>query len=146
MPLLADIVYFCIDLSALKKVLAFILSILYLTTSVGATVHFHYCMDKLVHWSLVANEEKICGNCGMHKEDSKGCCKDDHKQIKIQGEQKVASSFISEFNSPVILSLMSIPCYSFSASASLAVTLPVSNAPPDKAPIPVYLHNCVFRI
>jgi hypothetical protein len=103
-------------------------------------------MDKLVRWSLVANEENICGNCGMHKEESKGCCKDDHKQIKIQGEQKVASSFISEFNAPVILPLVPIAYYSLSVSASLAVTFPVSNAPPDKAPIPVYLHNCVFRI
>jgi hypothetical protein len=109
-------------------------------------VHFHYCMDKLVRWSLIANEENICGNCGMHKEESQGCCKDDHKQIKIEGEQKVANSFISDFNSPVALPLVPIAYYGFSVSAPLAVTFPVSHAPPHKAPIPVYLHNCVFRI
>ena len=130
----------------MKKIFVFILSILYLSTSVGATVHFHYCMDKLVKWGLAADEASICGKCGMHKDESKGCCKDDHKQIKLQGEQKVANFFVSEFNCPVEVPLEPVAHYLVAYSSSLATNYPVSHAPPDKAVIPIYLHNCLFRI
>lgn len=76
----------------LKKLFVTILSIIYLTASAGATVHSHYCMDKLVSWGLDAKSEKLCKNCGMDKSASAGCCQDSKKQVKLQGDQKAVES------------------------------------------------------
>ena len=103
-------------------------------------------MDTLVNWGLTANEEDICGNCGMHKDESTGCCKDEHKQIKLEGEQKVPKIFSSVFNFPIDLPLLPGAHYTIASHSSVAIAFPVSHAPPDKAPIPIYLYNCLFRI
>ena len=102
-------------------------------------------MDELVSWSLVSGGESICSNCGMHKEDSKGCCKDEQKQVKLDEEQKITNVFTSAFSCPIEISVLPVDHYTF-VTSSVAITCPVSHAPPDKAPIPVYLSNCVFRI
>ena len=96
-------------------------------------------------WSLVSNEESTCTNCGMHKEESKGCCKDEQKQVKLDEVQKITNTFFSEFNCPIEIPVPAIDHYTF-AYSSVAVTYPVSHAPPDKSLIPVYLTICVFRI
>ena len=62
----------------MKKVTASILVILYLSLSVGITLHQHYCMGELVGTSLFDLRNEECGKCGMkkHTEASKDCCKD----------------------------------------------------------------------
>lgn len=90
----------------LKKFVTILLLIVYSTTSIGATVHLHFCMDKFVGWNLTHNENEKCGKCGM-KEDAtkKGCCKDEHKQLKIDSDQKSSSvaSFMEVFQVPILL-------------------------------------------
>ena len=85
----------------MKKFFAAILAILYFATTTGATVHLHYCMDKLVEQSLWHSEKDQCSKCGMDKSlEKKGCCKDEYKQVKVgnahyspdvafQGESKI---------------------------------------------------------
>jgi hypothetical protein len=79
----------------MKKLLSAMLALLYLGTSVGATVELHYCMGRLVEWSLWHKDNSICSNCGMEKkhELTKGCCKDEYKQIKIDKDQKLSRNF-----------------------------------------------------
>src|SRR5688572_30125687 len=79
----------------MKKLVVTILAFLYLSASVGATVHLHYCMDKLVNVGLWHKEEKQCGKCGMEKSDenNKGCCKDEHKQVKLENDHKGTSAY-----------------------------------------------------
>lgn len=73
----------------MKKVVAFILSFVYLVTSNGATINFHYCMGKLIgaDVSAAAFENSTCSNCGMVKENKKGCCNDKHEVIKLSSDQ-----------------------------------------------------------
>ena len=130
----------------LKKFIVLILSFLYLTASVGATVHLHFCMDKLIGWSLGSEERSACSKCGMHKDKSKGCCKDEHKQVKLQGEQKVTNFITTLLLSPVEVPIAQIEAYKLAAYSSVAITYPVSHAPPQRAFIPVYLSNRTFRI
>ncbi len=61
-------------------------------TTVGATVHVHYCMDKIIGWDLSQTESSTCGKCGM-KENStkKGCCKDELKQLKIDNDYQTST-------------------------------------------------------
>ena len=62
----------------MKKTCSFILALVYLSFTVGATIHQHYCMSELVGTSLFDLKNKECGKCGMkkHTEESKNCCKD----------------------------------------------------------------------
>ncbi len=46
----------------MKKVLTTILAFVYLSTSMGATIHLHYCMGKLASWSLIDHESKNCNS------------------------------------------------------------------------------------
>lgn len=88
----------------MKKFALFILAILYISTSTGATLNMHYCMGKLADWDFGHNTSKNCGSCGMEKgnENDNGCCKDEQKLIKNETDQKFTESsfFLFRFLSP----------------------------------------------
>ena len=128
----------------MKKILVSILAVFYLTSSVGATVHLHYCMDKLINWSLLNSDGDKCHKCGMKKDG--GCCKDENKFVKNNVDQRIAESAvqliqITSVATPVGLIYPSD--YSFSA---LIQEYPVSNPPPQSNGIGIYILNSVFRI
>lgn len=130
----------------MKKSAVLILSLVYLLTTTGATVHFHYCMGKLSDWGLVHKESKKCDNCGMAKKDGKGCCKDEHKFIKNSSDQQstenifqVTHFFAAEL--PSFYLAEQVPVYS-----SLTVEYPVTNAPLGSSQPPVYLFKRTFLI
>jgi hypothetical protein len=56
----------------MKKALATILAVIYLSTSIGATVHFHYCMGKLASWGLTDQHSSAVKlyTCPIHSEIS----------------------------------------------------------------------------
>ena len=62
----------------MKKCLAFILTFIYISFSVGATLNVHYCMGEMVGASLFTLRDQECGKCGMekHTNESKNCCRD----------------------------------------------------------------------
>ena len=63
-------------------------------------------------WNLSNSENKKCGKCGMKEDASKkGCCKDEHKQLKIDADQQksTVASFVDFIYPPIILS----PNYSY---------------------------------
>ncbi|WP_449619043.1 HYC_CC_PP family protein [Sediminibacterium soli] len=132
----------------MRKLIILILSIVYLNTTVGATIHMHYCMDKLVDWRPWHTTSKKCSECGMEKthENKKGCCKDEHKQVKLQIDHKAAENFQLQQ-----LSLLAVApaCFVLPAAApvpSVTEQYPISHAPPRCAKTSVYIRNCVFLI
>jgi len=103
-------------------------------------------MDKIAGWSLSNSEKDKCSNCGMENSKTKGCCKDEHKQIKISDDQQYdqgVAFLFQQFLSPIVLSHYSN--YNFS-QPSVAILLPKNNAPPPKQGIPIYILIRVFRI
>ncbi|MBN9385977.1 MAG: hypothetical protein J0H74_34795 [Chitinophagaceae bacterium] len=139
----------------MKKVLATILAIIYLSTSMGATIHLHYCMGKLVAWGLQDHNSKDCTFCGMSKKQADGncmvgaksCCHDEHKQIKSDKDQKPEQSSLELLKiAPVVADLPAVVWMDPFIDAP-ALQLPVANAPPFTGKnIPVFLRNCNFRI
>lgn len=128
----------------MKKVIVFILAAFYLCSSTGATVHLHYCMGKVVSWSLEDKSGDECGKCGMEKDG--GCCKDESKFVKNNLDQKTTESAIqllqiTTFAAPIDF-VNEQGFYSF----SLIESYPISHAPPLKTGVDILLHNCVFRI
>lgn len=133
---------------AMKKFLVAILALLYLTTSTGATVHMHYCMGKLVDWGFAHSKNDSCENCGMSKknEKNKGCCKDEHKQVKLEQDQKITQATVEvmQLGVAVIPQLFyqpDTPCFT-----SITEENPVSNAPPRSSSVAVYILNRTFLI
>jgi len=94
------------------------------------------------------NRSKTCGNCGMEKSEEKdnGCCKDEHKFVKNDNDQKTAEALVITFASQVIdlpieyFSVLDIPV------SSVTEKHPVSHAPPRSNGVAVYIRNCSFLI
>jgi len=126
----------------MKKVLAFILAIVYLSSTVGATVHLHYCMDKLINWTL-NNEGSKCKNCGMEKDG--GCCKDVNKFVKTSIDQSTTGA-IQLLQAPVIDTHIPFSNVDENYSFYLPNEYPTSHAPPIKTGSDILVRNCVFRI
>ena len=126
----------------MKKLLVSILAVFYLASSVGAVVHLHYCMDKLINWSLLKTDGDKCVECGMKKDG--GCCKDEHKFVKNNVDQKT-----TEFSIQLTQELTVAPPRSdFNLSEfyiSILHEYSISHAPPISGS-EIYILNCVFRI
>ncbi|OLY94539.1 hypothetical protein BUE76_23700 [Cnuella takakiae] len=130
----------------MKRLAILILSLLYLTASTGATIHLHYCMDELVSWGIDKDVSDSCSNCGMAKEDTKGCCKDEHKQVKVDADQKATEASLSYLLSFSEVVTPLFPDYQPTLYVGTSYRLPFSNAPPDREKEPLYLQYRVFRI
>lgn len=128
----------------MKKFIVAILAFSYLVTSIGATIHLHYCMDKLVTWSLSdSTEGDKCENCGMKKEDN--CCKDEKKVVKNITDQKTSETFI--LNLAVFIAVIpSFASYELDFYSSTTSGNNTPHAPPIESNQEIYLRNCVFLI
>jgi hypothetical protein len=138
----------------MKKVFATILAVIYLSTSMGATVHLHYCMGKLISWGLINHENNNCTTCGMPKNSkvehcmaaTKGCCKDEHKHVKVDKDQKATESAYKFFSPSFEIIADHFTILPDSYVASYIAGYPTTNAPPDSEKVPVFLRNRNFRI
>lgn len=132
----------------MKKFIVTVLAFFYLGLSSGMTVHFHYCMDKLVDLGFSAPQKAKCSFCGMLKKDSakKSCCKDDYKQAKVDHSQKPVQVDYDIQQLAVIVLRMGIwESRTFSLPLETG-KVALSNAPPERQLIPVFIRNCTYRI
>ena len=127
----------------MKKFIISIVAVLYITISSGIVFNVHYCLGKIssVKIDLLANN--LCG-CGSKKE-SKGCCKTEHKFIKIEDNHQ--ASFIDVvFQSPV----QKIPSiYNFINTPLIQkneVNTFNTHSPPLLSKRYSYIRNCIFLI
>ena len=127
----------------MKKIIAGILSVIYLTVTSGFAINIHYCMGHVSSINYTYSDSKKCGHCGM--ENKKGCCHSEFKVIKLTDDQQLAkaniciSPFPAEINSGVTNLLQ---C---NQGAERIATIDY-HSPPDKRLSDVYLHDRVFRI
>ncbi len=132
----------------MKKFITFIVAVLFLSTSSGASIRMHYCMGKLADWGFMYRDSKTCENCGMEESDTKdnGCCKDENKFVKNISEQKITESVSINFT----LTILDLPLSLFSLSdifyISSSEEYPISHAPPRNCKTPVYLLNRTILI
>lgn len=132
----------------MKQFAITILAFLYIGTTAGANIHLHYCMGKLADWGLGHNKSKTCGECGMEKSEEKdnGCCKDEHKFLKNDSDQKIAEGGFQMMQlASVILpvTFFEIPGNNIS---SVTEENPISHAPPRSTGVAVYILNRSFLI
>ena len=128
--------------TTMKKFIVTILALVYLISSAGVTLHLHYCMDKLINWSLSERPGNLCETCGMDEDGN--CCKDEHHFIKNNTDQKTAQIDISLFQITAIATpaplIITSELY-FSQKAKHRT----SHIPPNSV-LDILILNCVFRI
>ncbi|MBK8787031.1 MAG: hypothetical protein IPN43_11205 [Chitinophagaceae bacterium] len=129
----------------MKKFLVTILAFLYISSTIGATLHMHYCMGKLADSGLMGNSATLCSNCGM-QETGNGCCRHEQKFVKNDTDQKTTESGFQ------FIQLISFAPHPFFEEALYnnfpAITLvsPINHPPSRNCGIAFYIRNCVFRI
>jgi hypothetical protein len=133
-------------LRRMKKVFVFILSLLYITSSIGVTLTSHYCMNSTVPGSG-SSKSNMSGMCGHEKTTKKpaGCCKYENKFIKNIDEQKITES-TNQVIPSVTIALLAFNEISAHRLFSLTGTYLVNHAPPPKSNTALYIRNRVFRI
>ena len=129
-----------------KKTASMLLLFIYSLATVGATVHMHYCMDKYVGWSLYQSKNEKCGKCGMQKDASKGCCKDEHKyiQFKKEHQQPPGSFIIPDFNQDAILNHPVTSRCNF--GSCLNESCPIIHGPPLTNKLRSHILHCTYLI
>ena len=131
-----------------------ILAIVYLSTSMGATVHFHYCMGRLVAWGLADHTGKTCDFCGMQKMDARGdsnvgvngCCHEESRQIRNDKDQKAGGEFFQLAKMMLLSAPMPKTGWVDPVVSSPVLSRPFSHGPPLAGSTPVFLRCCTFRI
>lgn len=130
----------------MKNLVAIFFLVIYSLTTVGTTMHAHYCMGEFMGSSLYHSKSEKCNKCGMTKAKSKGCCKDEHKFISLKREhnQTKASVEIPNFfaEAPVPVSIF----YDIIPVSYNAETVAIIHSPPLIHKERLYLLNCVFLI
>ncbi|MFY0255545.1 HYC_CC_PP family protein [Chitinophaga sp. 30R24] len=132
----------------MKKFLTLILAVLYMGPSTGATFHMHYCMGKLVGMELWHVDNNKCSKCGTeaHKICAKKCCKDEHKTVKLEKDQKATEDAVHQMQLIAVatpVSYIGLPQVHF---VSVVEAYPICNAPPRSDKVHLHILNCTFRI
>ena len=129
----------------MKKLVATISVLTYFVMTCGVIVNLHYCMGRVQSMEFYGSTKNFCNKCVMPLEDSKGCCKEEVKILKLQDDQNKAQISFSIKN---IVTAVTIPSefiiasvYNENRSSDHNV-----NPPPLLAKQDTYLQNCVFRI
>ncbi|MCW3117311.1 MAG: hypothetical protein JWM28_1393 [Chitinophagaceae bacterium] len=131
----------------MKKVSVVILAILYFAISSGIIVNLHYCMNRFASadFSLVSGKFQ-CGECGMQKTKSHGCCHDEIKLVKLQDDQNKSSQVATgiAFLQAVAMTPSEFIVTSFYNADE--INHHKEHSPPLLSRRDTYLQNCVFRI
>jgi hypothetical protein len=132
----------------MKKLLTVILAIVYMSTSIGATFHMHYCMGELADWGWGHNTSKTCNSCGMTKSDEKyaGCCEDKYQFLKSDTDQRNSEKIFHPAQSIAVASPVSFVSIGLVIFPAVKVINPVGDGPPRSSPIAVYILNRNFLI
>ena len=129
----------------MKKIAVILILLVYGSTTIGATVHLHYCMNEFVGWSLWhKGKENECGKCGM-KEKKGGCCKDEHRHVQLKVDHQKSS--VAYHITLTEATSITTPFLTFILKASpLPHHIPVSNAPPHIPKGNLYIFHCVLLV
>ena len=130
----------------MKKLLISISFICYLAVTCGIYVNSHYCMNRLASVHLFERSAEHCAKCGMNTHESKGCCRDDVKVVKLDQDQNKIT--IASYDIPSIEPIFSIPSDFIVASTynSNEQRHFHNHSPPLLSAQDTYLQINVFRI
>jgi hypothetical protein len=127
-----------------KKFLAILFTVLYITAASGTPLYLQYCKGQLVDLNIGLGESADCDNCPFENADQK-CC--DVKQQQLQADEFNHTSAVSltkvfiQAVVPETFFRIVVPPIS-----AIQVDHPTSNGPPVAGKIALHIKNCTFRI
>ncbi len=127
----------------MKKFIALIVAIIYLTVSTGFIVNVHYCMGKVSSIKLEQTAKKCC--C---KKTCKKCCKTEQKIVKLNSNLKQTDILNIEkvaFDEDNILKY-NLFFYIIKPLIKQPISLTYNLPTPFKANKFALLHYCILRI
>ena len=132
----------------MKKVFVVIFALIYMTTSVGASFHMHYCMGEFADWGWGHNNSKTCNSCGMKISDEKyaGCCGDKYQFLKNDTDQKTTETIFQLAQSIAVTLPVSRVSIDLIDLPSLTVINPIDHGLPRSSPVAFYILNRNFLI
>ena len=131
----------------MKKLIAIFFLLIYSFTTVGTTIHSHYCMGQYVGSSICHTEDSKCAKCGMKTAKSKGCCTDQEKYIQLKREhhQSIAPIEIQHFFTEATIT-SNFYFYTNCSTQNCSIKNVLLRPPPLINSIKLHLLNCVFLI
>ncbi|MFD2147049.1 HYC_CC_PP family protein [Mucilaginibacter antarcticus] len=131
----------------IKKLLITVLAVLHLSISSGATLHFQYCMGKLLKVSIGRNHAEKCHNCGMElkAQTTKDCCTDKHQELKSEKSGLIPHFHLDQLSASTIPVIRPTWLLSIDDKQLLAPLWTIQKPPTDTG-VPVFLRNCILLI
>lgn len=115
----------------MKKALAIITLFSYLLVSCGVVISHHYCMNRLASTQLFVSDEKYCDDCGMHTDESDGCCRDEVQVYRLSEDQQKSSETAFRISlPPAAESFPSDYLHLPLLNAAAAPAIPIAPSPP----------------
>ena len=123
----------------MKKAVAFIVSLLYLSLTTGLSVNIHYCMGEIldVQFESYNNDDKC--------KTKMPCCGHDYHFVKVSDEHQQISNDLN-LKAPVVELHWINPPGDELISSTIDRSITNANSPPLLTDPDIYIQNCVFRI
>ena len=122
----------------MKRILATILSLLYLTLSTSAVINLHYCGGHLK--SININQEGVgccCGDVDM----SNSCCQNKEVNLELDIDQQLVSISNVAIQSIFLYNLLTVNFGLFQKIELIEEAIENNQVPPPKL-IPIWKKNC----
>jgi hypothetical protein len=127
-----------------KKFLAILFTVLYVTAASGTPLYLQYCKGQLVDLNIWLGESADCDNC-PYENAGKKCC--DVEQQQLQADEFNNTSAVSLTN---LFIQAVVPDNLFRIVVShisvVQIDHPTSNGPPVAGKLALYIKHCTFRI
>ena len=127
----------------MKKIVVILLLLIYGSATMSATIHLHYCMNKMVGWSLWHNEMDECGECGI-KEDKTGCCKNERKHFKSKADHHNAATAAPTTFKPAPAIVNLIPDFYFQAFKKATESFSIYLEPLNISNTRLHILLCIY--
>lgn len=123
----------------MRSVVSIILSIIYFSLSISASINLHYCGGKIAHVSLIGETQNCC--CGPGTTDY-SCCNDENIQLELDIDQKQIINQNINFQALFVYSFLAVELVNESEIAEEENNNLEYFIPPK--PNPIWLMNSNF--
>lgn len=128
----------------MKKAALILLVCIYSLATMGFSLKQFYCCGKLksTTFSLLQQDKKECGKGN----ERSGCCDNKYQFFKVKDKYISADEVHSPVKHFVDLHLYTPTLQHISFLSQKTTIAYKGNAPPLATGVPIYIHNCIFRI
>jgi hypothetical protein len=128
----------------MKKFIALILALVYLSTSSGMVLNVQYCFNEVSSVTVNGIGDNTCCCTGLVKTTS--CCSDEVKLVKLEDSHEVSFTTYLKEASQVVTTPLSYIDPSPTCSTPEQLVQISDSSPPLPSTPSIFIKNCVFRI